>query len=198
MYLFGRRLGKRCGWSEARYGDGFRLLWLEMRGLIPGLALLSALVLQAQQQPAQPSQPRYGQALLPPPVAPGIESPRRTTLVPPEDRIISTNSNAALAAKAKTNLQTRVTAERERLNRNALQFQIDRAAEGSAVAMRSLGQRYMTGDLVEKNEEKAREWLKKAKEAGDPAAEILLQRLDKAALDAARTNSPPKRISVTN
>lgn len=192
MSLFVQRLASLFKSGEARQARIFRVRWLAMRSWVPGWLLLGALALQAQPQRA----PRAGQALLPPPVAPGIESPRRSTLLPPEERAVSTN--AAAASNAKSNLQSRVTAERERLNRNALQFQIDRAAEGSAVAMRSLGQRYLTGDLVEKNEEKAREWLKKAKDAGDPAAEILLQRLEKAALDAARTNSPPIRISVTN
>lgn len=147
---------------------------------------LACLLVAAANVAAQQPRP---QALLPPPVAPGIETPRRQT--PAEDRIVRTNSGPRID----TNLQARVKAERERLNRNALQFQIDRAAEGSAVAMRSLGQRYMTGDLVEKDEEKAREWLKKAATAGDASASVLLERLDKARLDTVRTNLPPERIS---
>lgn len=148
---------------------------------------LVCLLFAAANVAAQQLRPR---ALLPPPVAPGIETPRRQS-TGADDRIARTNTGPRLD----TNLQARVKAERERLNRNALQFQIDRAAEGSAVAMRSLGQRYMTGDLVEKDEEKAREWLKKAADAGDNSAVVLLERLDKARLNSVRTNLPPERIS---
>jgi TPR repeat protein len=159
--------------------------------------LLFALCVGAQAQvapqataPRNQNSPRPGQALLPPPVAPGIETPRRTNAEPAEVRAALTNS-ARLSAK--TNLQARVAAERDRVNRNALQWQIERAAEGSAVAMRSLGQRYMTGDLVEKDQAKAREWLKKAADAGDGGAVVLLEKLDRTP-----TNSPPDRISKPN
>jgi hypothetical protein len=66
----------------------------------------------------------------------------------------------------------------DRLNHNTLLWQIERAEAGSAVAMRSLGMRFLTGDGLEKDETKAREWLEKGAKGGDPAAKKELAKLD--------------------
>ena len=67
--------------------------------------------------------------------------------------------------------KARIKAERERLNRNALNWQQERAAAGSATAQRSMAMRYLTGDGVEKDEARGMDLLRKAAAGGDSAAQ---------------------------
>jgi hypothetical protein len=119
-------------------------------------------------------------AKLPPPVAPGMDTNNMPSLIkrrePPRGVEISTNNLKSPAAAKKA----RQEAERERLDHNALLLQLDRAGKGSEDAMRSLGFRYLKGQGVPKDEAKAREWLKKATDAGDVASKKELEKLDAA------------------
>ena len=67
--------------------------------------------------------------------------------------------------------KARIKAERERLNRNALNWQQERAAAGSSTAQRSMGMRYLTGDGVEKDEARGMDLLRKGAAGGDSAAQ---------------------------
>lgn len=66
--------------------------------------------------------------------------------------------------------KARIKAERERLNRNAVAWQQERAAGGSATAQRSLAMRYFIGDGLPKDEVKGMDLLRKAAAGGDSAA----------------------------
>ena len=81
-------------------------------------------------------------------------------------------------APPQTEEKRKLQAGRARLNHNALMWQLERAQAGSPTAMRSIGMRYLTGDGLEKNDAKAREWLKKGADGGDTAAQKELARLD--------------------
>jgi len=81
-------------------------------------------------------------------------------------------------AAPETDEKRKLQADRTRLNHNALMWQLERAQAGSPSAMRSIGMRYLTGDGLEKDESKAREWLKKGADGGDTAAIKELARLD--------------------
>jgi len=74
--------------------------------------------------------------------------------------------------------KARMDAERERLTRNTIIWEQDRAAHGSPIAMRSIGFRYLKGNGLPKDEAKAREWLEKAAELGESAAKKELEKLD--------------------
>ena len=67
--------------------------------------------------------------------------------------------------------KARIKADRERLNRNAVIWQQERAAGGSATAQRSLAMRYFTGDGLPKDEVKGMDLLRKAAAGGDSAAQ---------------------------
>src|SRR5687768_18059385 len=58
-----------------------------------------------------------------------------------------------------------------RLNNNALVWQRERAAGGSATAQRSLAFRYLTGDGVDKDHARGMDLLRKAAVGGDSAAQ---------------------------
>ena len=75
------------------------------------------------------------------------------------------------AIDAELEQKGRIKAERERLNRNALNWQQERAAAGSATAQRSMAMRYLTGDGVEKDEARGMDLLRKAAVGGDSAAQ---------------------------
>jgi hypothetical protein len=120
---------------------------------------------------------------LPPPPVPNLGTGAWGAPARPADIQIERDPNAAPApTKA---VETPAPAEKQkpiaseaRLNHNALMWQLERAQAGSSTAMRSIGMRYLTGDGLEKNEAKAREWLKKGAAGGDSAAVKELARLD--------------------
>jgi hypothetical protein len=128
-----------------------------------------------------PLQPPFDPTVkLPPPTAPnlgaGAQGPRA---LPADVEIEKIPSSAAKPAVTEENVEKRkLKAGRERLNHNALLWQLERAQAGSPTAMRSIGMRYLTGDGLEKNETKAREWLKKGADGGDSAAIKELARLE--------------------
>lgn len=131
---------------------------------------------------AVPNPPAEPVAKLPPPIAPGTDknlpavhhsdvsgsvtieknSPADTVSKTPEQK-----SDAELEAEAR---KARIKAEHERLDHNALLWQQERAAAGSATAQRSLAMRYLTGDGVEKDETKGMDLLRKAAAGDDSAA----------------------------
>ena len=131
---------------------------------------------------AVPNPPAEPVVKLPPPVAPGTDdnlpvahhtensgsvtiennSPGESKPKSPQQK-----SDAELDAEAR---KARIKAEHERLDHNALLWQQERAAAGSATAQRSLAMRYLTGDGVEKNETKGMDLLHKAAAGGDSAA----------------------------
>ena len=131
---------------------------------------------------AVPKPPAEPVVKLPPPIAPGTDdnlpvahhsdvsgsvtiennSPAETHSKAPEQK-----SDAELEAEAR---KARIKAEHERLDHNALLWQRERAAAGSATAQRSLAMRYLTGDGVEKDETKGMDLLRKAAAGGDSAA----------------------------
>jgi hypothetical protein len=125
-------------------------------------------------------------AKLPPPVAPGTD-PNQPIFIhnrdlpagveieknPPPPPLITDKPAEPKPSgpdEAELARQARIKAERERLNHNALLWQEDRAAHGSATAQRSLAMRYLTGDGVEKDETKGMDLLRKAAAGGDSAA----------------------------
>jgi hypothetical protein len=127
-----------------------------------------------------PYQPVDHSVKLPPPPAPSLGTGAQGEMKLPEDLEIEKLPNAAAtpAAVEESAKKRKLKESRERLNHNALLWQLERAKTGSATAMRSIGMRYLTGDGLEKNESKAREWLKKGAEGGDSAAIKELARLD--------------------
>jgi hypothetical protein len=128
--------------------------------------------------------PAHPVVKLPPPIAPGTDknqpiSVRNRDL--PAGVEIEKNSPALITDKpveskpsaadeAEIARQARIKAERERLNHNALLWQEDRAAHGSATAQRSLAMRYLTGDGVAKDQTRGMDLLRKAAAGGDSAA----------------------------
>jgi hypothetical protein len=140
---------------------------------IYGIPSRRQLVLMPLNQPVDPS------VKLPPPSAPNLGTGALGATTLPADVEIEKAPGAAVAIVPKqTAEQRKIKAGRERLNHNALLWQLERAQGGSATAMRSIGMRYLTGDGLEKNEIKAREWLKKGADGGDSAAIKELARLD--------------------
>jgi hypothetical protein len=121
-------------------------------------------------------------AKLAPPVAPGMEKPGAVA-TPVDIRAGGEIQNAPAAAavvkisapatvSADEALQkVKIKADRERLNHNALVWQEERAAQGSATAMRSLAMRYLSGDGVPKDEAKGMDLLRKGAAGGDSAAQ---------------------------
>lgn len=127
------------------------------------------------------AQPRANQ-----PSAPAI-----TPLTP------SSATNDVMAADPMTNLVVRpryipppppkvdpekLKAEKERLAQNTLAWQKERAESGSSAAQFAMGIRYLKGDGVEPDPDKAMEYLKKASTNGESRATKKLQELE----------SPPK------
>jgi len=112
-------------------------------------------------------------AKLPPPIAPAADA-SATSLRPSQPAPSPVPAPKAGPASNKIKL----IAERERLNRNAVAWQKERAAGGSATAMRSLGVRHMTGDGVEKDVAKGADLLRKAAEGGDAVAVKELAKID--------------------
>jgi TPR repeat protein len=134
---------------------------------------------------AVPNPPAEPIVKLPPPIAPGTD---KNQLVAPHHDALATvtienhgaaDTKAAVTAapseKSDVELEAearaaRIKAERKRLNHNALIWQEERAAAGSATAQRSLAMRYLTGDGVEKDEIKGMDLLRKGAAGGDSAA----------------------------
>ena len=127
-------------------------------------------------------------AKLPPPVAPGMEQSQSisTSTLPPGVEIekiepaVQPVEPKELVPEVESAQKLKIKAERKRLNDNAVVWQLERAAGGSATAMRSLGMRYRIGDGVEKDEAKGMDLLRKASEGGDTAAKKELAKLEAA------------------
>lgn len=120
-------------------------------------------------------------AKLPPPVSPGADG-KRQPAASEAGKIIETQKPEAAPVIAGTeeDRKLKIKAERERLNENAVRWQRERAAAGSAIAMRSLGMRYMTGDGVERDPERGMDLLRKAAAGGDSAAKKELAKIESA------------------
>lgn len=71
----------------------------------------------------------------------------------------------------------KVKAEKAATDKNLLEYQKKKAAEGSPNAQYSLGVRYLAGDGVEKNKETAVKWLEKASKQGNNQATKKLEEL---------------------
>lgn len=127
-----------------------------------------------------PLQPPFDPTVkLPPPTAPNLGAGAQGPRALPADVEIEKAPSAAKPVVAEESAEKRkLKAGRERLNHNALLWQLERAQAGSPTAMRSIGMRYLTGDGLEKNETKAREWLKKGADGGDSAAIKELARMN--------------------
>jgi hypothetical protein len=113
---------------------------------------------------------------------PGLEVEKYTSQPSTKGPLIvveKTETEQADAAR-----KDRIKADRKRLNENAVNWQQERAAQGSAIAMRSLAFRYLNGDGVEKDEAKGNEWMRKAAEAGDSAAKKQIEKLKAAGKDS--------------
>jgi hypothetical protein len=139
-----------------------------------------------------PSKPA---AQLPPPIAPGMDRRESVTASEklsssieiekhPSPAGIEIEKHAAPAftitapkiestpePDADAERKARIKADRERLNRNAVVWQQERAAGGSATAQRSLAMRYFSGDGLPKDEIKGMDLLRKAAAGGDSAAQ---------------------------
>lgn len=119
---------------------------------------------------APPSAPKLGQGAQDS-VAPSSIDIEKSA---PPEKMKSKVSPAEASKKA------RIDSEHDRLNHNALLWQLERAQAGSGSAMRSIGVRYMEGDGLDKDEAKGREWLKKGADAGDAAAKKILAKMAEA------------------
>jgi hypothetical protein len=135
---------------------------------------------------AVPNPPAEPIAKLPPPIAPGTD--KNQLVAPHHDALGTVTIENHAAADSKTAVTAapvrekndvevqaeargaRIKAERKRLNNNAVIWQQERAAGGSATAQRSLAMRYLTGDGVEKDEVKGMDLLRKGAAGGDSAA----------------------------
>lgn len=137
---------------------------------VNGLPSRQTLIIQAQ--PAEPI------TKLPQPTAPGIDSQPRSASVENEPKIEIHPARPILDPDAARKLK--IKSERERLNTNAVQWQRERAAAGSTIAIRSLGMRYMIGDGVVKDPVKGMDLLRKAAAGGDSAAKRELAKIDSA------------------
>ncbi len=131
-----------------------------------------------------PGEPEMaGHAVIASPVAqkteigPGLEIEKFDSTVSETARLGATREGGP-SAKSEAARKLRIKNEEERLNHNALVWQESRAAQGSAVAMRSLAFRYLKGDGVEKDEAKGLAMMRKAAEAGDPAAKREIAKID--------------------
>ncbi len=69
--------------------------------------------------------------------------------------------------------------EKAEIEKKTIEFQMQRAKEGSASSQYDLGMRFLTGNGVDKNEETARKWLGDAAKQGHTAAVKKIQELDK-------------------
>lgn len=136
---------------------------------VDGLPSRQTLIIQAQ--PAEPI------TKLPQPTAPGIDSQSRPASAETDPKIEIPLSKPPLDPEAARKLK--IKSERERLNTNAVQWQRERAAAGSTIAIRSLGMRYMIGDGVVKDPVKG-DLLRKAAAGGDSAAKRELAKIDSA------------------
>ena len=139
------------------------------RDVIAGLARFTGFPTRKLIYVRVPAPPPETAVKLPPPGPPSklpshVDVDKDTT---PADVAVDGKpvANAELEQKA------RIKADRERLNRNALNWQQERAAAGSATAQRSLGMRYLTGDGVEKDEARGMDLLRKGAAGGDSAAQ---------------------------
>ncbi|HUS35716.1 MAG TPA: SEL1-like repeat protein [Verrucomicrobiae bacterium] len=140
---------------------------------------------------AVPNPPAEIKEKLPPPIAPGIDSSKvasphaidieKHAAPAPPGIEIEKNAPAVVIEAPKiestpafdpdAERKARIKADRERLNRNAVIWQQERAAGGSASAQRSLAMRYFTGDGLPKDEIKGMDLLRKAAAGGDSAAQ---------------------------
>jgi hypothetical protein len=120
---------------------------------------------------------------LPPPIAPGTDKTQTSihNVGSGAGATVTIENNLPAPAATKSSEETsrtdaeaarkaKIKAERERLNHNALVWQQERAAAGSATAKRSLAMRYLTGDGVEKDEVKGMDLLREGAAGGDSAA----------------------------
>lgn len=133
--------------------------------------------------------PAESGAKLPPPVAPGIDE---TFSAAEKDPALEKTQLEAKPPRTApkdfildeaTEKKIRKSAEKERLNSNALRWQEKRADEGSLSAMRSLGLRYIKADGVERDISRGLDLLRKAAAGGDSIAIAELSRLEPAKKD---------------
>jgi hypothetical protein len=131
-----------------------------------------------------PLQPVDTSVKLPPPPAPNLgEGARDPNVLPANVEIEKIPSAPKPIVPEESDRKKKQKAERDRQNYKTLIWQLERAQAGSPIAMRSIGMRYLTGDGLEKNETKAREWLKKGADGGDSGAIKELARLDAKSLE---------------
>lgn len=147
---------------------------------------------------AVPNPPAEIKEKLPPLIAPGIDSSKAASpatiqvekhVAPPGIEIEKNvpavvieapKIESAPAYDVDAERKARIKAERERLNRNAVIWQQERAAGGSATAQRSLAMRHFTGDGLPKDEVKGMDLLRKAAAGGDSAAQKELAKRESA------------------
>lgn len=84
-------------------------------------------------------------------------------------------NQSGTAKSAPTNAPPSTMSEETR--RRVVEFQTKRAEGGSAQAQYDIGLRYLTGDGVERDETKAREWLQKSADGGNNQAKRKLETL---------------------
>jgi hypothetical protein len=140
-----------CGWTMNGLGKVLALALVTQWGVLVAHGQIRYLTYQAMHSPIPPMpliQP--GQQ----PVAPTAPAAPARVSVPPIPA-------SALAGPQfdKTEVEKRV-----------IEFQKQRAREGSASAAYELGLRYLKGDGVEKDAALARQWLKQAADAGHAEA----------------------------
>lgn len=82
------------------------------------------------------------------------------------------SAKAAASAEAKEKKQ-----ERQRIAGAALKYNQELADKGDAYGQLRMGERFLTGDGVEKNETKAREYLKRSADQGNETAKAVLEKM---------------------
>lgn len=119
--------------------------------------------------PTAPTAP--GKESAPPPLSVAVEKHSLPGGIEIEKHTPSITPNSPPEPDLDAERKARIKSERERLNRNAVAWQQERASGGSATAQRSLAMRYFTGDGLPKDEGKGMDLLRKAAAGGDSAAQ---------------------------
>ena len=99
-------------------------------------------------------------------------------LLPATDPPVAVNSAASVKVVARPRPSQDPSFDKAGIEKRVLAFQQQRAREGSASAQYDLAMRYLKGDAVEKDVQRAREWLTTAAKGGSPEAQRKLEQLD--------------------
>jgi TPR repeat protein len=102
-------------------------------------------------------------------------------LLPATDTPVAVNSSVSVKVVARPRVSQDLSFDKAGIEKRVLAFQQQRAREGSASAQYDLAMRYLKGDGVEKDVQRARQWLTTAAKGSSPEARRQLEQLDSTA-----------------